>query len=381
MAALLAPLVGVLAPKGLAPLIFALGLWGWIVGWRAVVARPPRLLLAIAALVALLDLWALVTLIWTPSLTEAALSWINVTAVALALPPLLRLPVDETARRALVIGAVLALPAMIGQMLFDYAALRWAVEAQGKDFEKTLASRGLINLMLFAWPAALVLVDRGKWWLAVGLLLAAVIAVFAGVSNSAQLAAVGSVLAAVAAFALPRAIPTALAAVVAIGILTAPVTVPAVLAPANYASVLEDRYYSSLHRLYIWEFASQRIHDRAVAGWGHDASPHIPGGDAKLPHGGNYINMHPHNGSLQVWLEHGGIGAVLWAALLGMVAWSLRRLRGRWPAALATGQLVAALVIVHLSFGIWQTAWLAMLGFAAVTMRVGATHLKSSSRP
>ena len=381
MAALLAPLIGVIAPRGLAPLIFVLGLWAWIVGWRAVVDRPPRLAIAAAVAAGLFDVWALVTLLWTPDLPEAAVSWLNVTGVILALPPLLRLPVDETTRRALVIGGVLALPAMIGQMLFDYAALRWAIEAQGDQFEKTESNRGLINLMLFAWPAALILLDRGKRWLALGLLLAAFIAVFAGVSNSAQLAVAVSVLAAALAFALPRAVPTALAAVAVIGVLSAPFVVPVALAPATYQSRLEDRYYSSLHRLYIWEFVSQRIHERALTGWGHDSSPQIPGGDEKLPHGGNYINVHPHNGSLQVWLEEGAVGAVLWAALMGMAAWRLRRLPGRWAPALATGQLVAALVIVHLSFGIWQTQWLAMLGFADVTMRIASVHHEMSSRP
>lgn len=374
MVGLLAPLVGVIAPRGLAPLIFFLGLWGWIVGWRAVMATPSRLLRAAAFAAVALDLWALATLLWTPAPTEAFRSWLNVTGVVLALPPLLRLEVDETARRALAIGAVLAAPAMIGQMLFDYAALRWAIEAQGYHFEKTESNRGLVNLLLFAWPGALILVDRGKHWLALGLLLAASMAVWAGVSNSAQFAVGISLLLAAAAYALPRAIPTALAVIAVVGVLAAPIVVPVALAPARYTSMLEDRYYSSLHRLYIWEFVSHRIHDRALAGWGHDSSPHIPGGNEKLPHGGNHINMHPHNGTLQVWLEEGGIGAVLWAALMGMAAWSLRRLLGRWAPALATGQLVAALVIVHLSFGIWQTQWLAMLGFAAVTMRIAATR-------
>jgi O-antigen ligase len=380
MAMLLAPVVGVLAPKGLAPLIFALGAWGWLTAWRAVLARPPLLLLAIAGIVALLDLWALASLAWTPAPADALLSWINVTAVALALPPLLRAPVDRTARRALVIGVVAALLLMLAQRAVDYAALRWAFEFLGKDFEKTETNRRLVNLLLLAWPAALLLARHGKAWLAAGALLATVLAVLAGVSNSAQLAAVAAVPAALAGFALPRAVPPALAAVAVLGVLAAPVAVPALLAPARFEGTVEDRYYSSLHRLYIWEFASQRIAERPLAGWGYDAAPQIPGGDAKLPHGGNRMNMHPHNGTLQVWLELGGIGAVLWAALLVAIAWSLRCLRGRWAPALAAGQLVAALLVVHLSFGIWQTAWLAALGLAAVAMRV-ASEVRQRDQP
>lgn len=380
MAALLAPIVGVLAPKGLAPLIFVLGAWGWVVGWRAMLERPPRLLLAVAGIVLLLDLWALVTLAWTPAPADALLSWVNLTAVALALPPLLRAPVDETTRRALVLGFVAALLLMLAQRVFDYAAMRGVYEVLGKAFEKTDTNRRLVNLFLFAWPAALLLVQRGKAWLAVAALLATVLAVFAGVSNSAQIAAVVAPMVALAGFAWPRAVPAALAAVAVLGVLTAPLAVPALLAPARFESKLEDRYYSSLHRLYIWEFASQRIADRPVAGWGHDASRQLPGGDEKLPHGGNRMNMHPHNGTLQVWLEHGGVGAVLWAALLAAVAWSLRRLPGRWAPALATGQLVAALFIVHLSFGLWQTAWLAALGLAAVATRA-ASEMRQAHQP
>ncbi len=380
MAALLAPILGVIAPKGLAPLIFVLGAWGWIVGWRGVrdaIRRRPRGVLVIALAILVIDLWALVSVAWTPAPADALQSWVNITGVALALPPLLLAPTDEAVRRALITGVVLALLAMLAMLAADYAVLRWVYDLQGKDFDPTTTNRRLVVVLLTVWPAVWVLARRGKRAMALGLLAAGLLTVMAGVSNSAQLAVVVALVAALMGLAWPRGASIGLAAVVAVGVLSAPMTVPAFLAPADYERRLGDRYYSGLHRLYIWEFAAQRIADRPVAGWGYDASPQVPGGDEKLPHGGDRMNMHPHNGSLQVWLELGGPGAAAWALLLATLAWSVGRLPGRVAPALVLGQLAGALVIVHLSFGLWQTAWLAALGFAAVlTMAVARSEVR-----
>jgi exopolysaccharide production protein ExoQ len=77
------------------------------------------------------------------------------------------------------------------------------------------------------------------------------------------------------------------------------------------------------------------------------------------------ISLHPHNAILQWWLELGLIGA----ALAGLLAASLFRctdkLSDTRARALACGHLVTGLGIASLSFGAWQSWWLASLALSA----------------
>ncbi|MDC0033942.1 AIR synthase-related protein, partial [Alphaproteobacteria bacterium] len=80
---------------------------------------------------------------------------------------------------------------------------------------------------------------------------------------------------------------------------------------------------STAHRLKIYEFSSRKISQRPLLGWGMDASRSIPGGDKRAKiydcrqngeittiNLGGFVPLHPHNASLQVWLELGAVGAV-----------------------------------------------------------------------
>jgi O-antigen ligase len=141
---------------------------------------------------------------------------------------------------------------------------------------------------------------------------------------------------------------------------------------------------SALHRLYIWNFAAEHIALRPVLGWGLDASRRMPGGDERVvvwrcdadgqPMGahprvdGTLMPLHPHNAILQLWLELGGIGALIGCATLGLIllrafaapAWRHRAAQAGFAAAWFGGMSVALV-----SFGIWQEWFLSALFVAA----------------
>ena len=141
---------------------------------------------------------------------------------------------------------------------------------------------------------------------------------------------------------------------------------------------------SALHRLYIWNFAAEHIARRPVLGWGLDASRRMPGGDERVvawrcdadgqPIGahprvdGTLMPLHPHNAILQLWLELGGIGALIGCATLGLIlfrafaaaAWRHRAAQAGFAAAWFGGMSVALV-----SFGIWQEWFLSALFIAA----------------
>ena len=151
---------------------------------------------------------------------------------------------------------------------------------------------------------------------------------------------------------------------------------------------------SSHHRLTIWSFTARNIADKPLFGWGFDGARAIPGGKTIIPVvrlkgcaqtappvvvpgrdqpvAGDCVlweeslPLHPHNAWLQIWLELGGIGAVLAAWLV----WGLtERLGGQAAAppdrAAAIATLVAALVVCSVSYGFWQSWWQSTLWIAA----------------
>jgi O-antigen ligase len=117
-------------------------------------------------------------------------------------------------------------------------------------------------------------------------------------------------------------------------------------------------------RLDIWRLVSERVLQQPLRGWGLDASRLLP----------PPVQLHPHNGALQIWFELGAHGAVLtaliWWALFDLLARAARA--DRVGAAAAAAAPSAYLVIGALSFGVWQEWW---LGLGAVAAAVCAALL------
>lgn len=138
--------------------------------------------------------------------------------------------------------------------------------------------------------------------------------------------------------------------------------------------------FSLSHRLAIWHFASQRVDERLLLGWGLDASRSIgsgalvgvkdaPGLSARAA---DALPLHPHNATLQIWLELGAVGATLVTALVVVAILAiLARITSPMERAAALAMTASAIVIAELSFGIWQGWWLAtlwLLGIVTVAL-------------
>jgi len=144
---------------------------------------------------------------------------------------------------------------------------------------------------------------------------------------------------------------------------------------------------AEIHRFVIWQFAAEHVLQRPFLGWGLDTARIFPGGDTEL-----FINttaegvavtapampLHTHNAALQIWLELGIVGLLLWSTLFLL---TIRHLgtNTRLYAAATIGTLNSALVVAHLCFGIWQGWWLATLGMTVVFMVAIRKHDTSPS--
>jgi len=376
--ALLAPLVGATAPKGLVPLLLVATLWQAFELGRARLWAP----LPHAALIwpAALVVWAAASGLWAPGPAEPLRTVAGLAVAVLAARTFLvaARTLDAAGRRAvrlaLLAGVLGGLAFLAVEVATDGALFKGYYRSIGRieDYDDAVLNRRIAALLLFGWIAAGALAALRRGWLALALLAVLGVVVFGGSMHSAKLALLLSLLVAGLAFALGRPVHRAFAALLVAGIAVAPLLPFGPLAPVRWEGRILDDYYSAEHRLHIWRFAAERIADRPVTGWGLDASPHLPGGTEKLPKRGTRMSVHTHNGALQVWLELGAIGALLLAGLAWVAAAASGRPATPTARAAALGTLAAASGIFCLSFGVWQTAWLANLavlpGLLAATL-------------
>ena len=370
LACLYAP-VGVIAPKALAPLLFVLGIWLLLRRVRLGQIRRPfqgRM----AMLAGAIAVWSLLSVLWALDTPAALMTFAKLVGVLLSalllLDGLRDLSLDDHAplRKALLLSFGLSAVLLGLESLSGAAAHQWFYDLQDRrnEFDETILNRAEALLLLAVWPAALTLWWSGRRvWPLIAILAAGAIVV-TGVSNSNHAAMAVAFIIVPIAWYLGPWLQRILAVLIVAGVLAAPLLPATLLAPEKWADHIGESYYSALHRLHIWEFAAGKIGQAPLLGWGMDAARRIPGGDTKLPGGGNVMGVHPHNASLQIWLELGGVGAVLAAAFLALLWCRAGKLATNHERAAATGLLLAGFVVAHLSFGIWQTWWMAALALS-----------------
>ena len=150
--------------------------------------------------------------------------------------------------------------------------------------------------------------------------------------------------------------------------------------PISQINSVIDVPTSAEHRIGIWKFTSDKVLENPILGWGMNASKNIPGGKSYLfaEDGAQYgraLPLHPHNVLLQIWLELGLIGIVLFVILCAFIIMiSVNRLVLRFESAMMFGQFITILGISNLSFGMWQAWWL-----AAIWLSISFTSLVSST--
>jgi exopolysaccharide production protein ExoQ len=148
-------------------------------------------------------------------------------------------------------------------------------------------------------------------------------------------------------------------------IITTPLTFARLAQLPAVTETSEGVKFSAWHRLMIWSFAGDRIAERPLRGWGLDASRAIPGGDGPISQGRVWLPLHPHNAAIQVWLELGVPGAVLFALIVAWLWFGLAETN--WPrlfTAAAGASLTTALVAAIGAYGIWQEWWIGALWFS-----------------
>jgi len=129
--------------------------------------------------------------------------------------------------------------------------------------------------------------------------------------------------------------------------------------------------YSMRHRLAMWSFAVEKIDEKPWLGWGFGSSRHIPQEDRRLAPNMEIMPLHPHNLALQTRLELGLPGVLILAALVFTVFYRLATFTDDpWKSGIAMAAASGWLFVANVSYGMWQSWWIALAFLLAVLMKI-----------
>ncbi|MCX7139385.1 MAG: O-antigen ligase family protein [Proteobacteria bacterium] len=333
---------------------------------------------ALFALVAVFIVWMIVTIVW--SLFPAPFAVRTVAQVAGAsLAGLITIAtarsLDEDGRRrvadALAAGVAVALLVLLCVYLVELNdAIR---DLQGSFLFARHFDRGATVAAILLWPALHGLVRAGRVRVAIGLFLLTCVAVGISYSLAAKAALAVGLITAGVTWRIPRT-GTIAAGVLMVAVFLAMPLAGSAIPPPEQTAQWPGLNASAHHRLTIWRHVSGLISNSPWIGHGIESSrifgdkrtitALLPGRPPAIE---ELLPLHPHNAALQIYLELGAVGALLAAAILGMITWCIARAPvDRVSTAAAAAALGSVYTIAMLSYGIWQSWWLCTIWFAAV---------------
>ncbi len=345
-------------------------------------------LLALAAWGATSALWSIVpetSLVRTFRLTMVLVLGAVLTARGACFPP------EKRNRIGLffALGFLAGLALLASEVLSDHLVRRLIHSLFGGSPPDlpNIYNRAATVAAVLVWPAGVALWRWRGRFAGLGTLAATGVLLARLESGAAVLAWATGIIFALIGYFRPRCARIILATGILVTLLVMPAA-PRLLSSANPPWGLFS--ISAKHRLEIWRFTTEAIIARPLLGWGLEAARAIPGGERRIvltDEQGNQIEaealpLHPHSAPLQVRLELGIVGIALLAAFaIAVLARAPRLWRNRLDFGAGLGLTASIFVISGLSYGAWQTWWLATLWLGAAAMAVVASSMKEARAP
>ncbi|MBF0268013.1 MAG: O-antigen ligase family protein [Alphaproteobacteria bacterium] len=335
----------------------------------------------LASVFAPLLVWGLTTSLWSVAPAHSALLAPRLAVLLTAgyfLSELITLlPSDRLHRLIrLAAGSGIALLVLVGlDIVTDLSIMTWLKglkRGPGSNDYITYINNGVALLALFSWPIAFCLFKTAGRASALAFMCLAILAVWGG---NALTPLIGMVLAALGfgvALLFGRWMLRLAYGGLAAYFLATPFIIHFFIAPNMLVLRHEVKSWSLGHRFEIWRFGVARFLEKPFFGWGLDASREIPGGRENIPDTiAEFMPLHPHSSALQIWLELGVVGAVLYLTALLFVGRRLERVMSdRVAGAFAVATFMGYAVQAQLSFGTWQNWWLSSVMFAVLLFRI-----------
>jgi exopolysaccharide production protein ExoQ len=332
---------------------FGLAAPGGLAAWRRL-WKPAALFAAVLA-------WGLLSTLWAVAPERSLVMTLRLLGLfAVGLSLIAAVPMLAAPQRLIAwfcAGLVLAL----GLTLVQYATLGALTQPfLDQPFYEPRLNQVENGFVLLVLPLVALLVLQRRLVAAMVFASAIGVTIYLLVGDAAQFAFLVGIGAAILVYLQRRWVVRAAAALAALVVVVAPLVFPQLIRLGDaqrWANAVKP--LSLWHRLEIWSFVGARIAERPLLGWGLDSSRAIPGGSALTPGGVPWLPLHPHNVTLQIWLELGVLGAILFVLLV--VGLWLALGKAPWPrlyAAAAGGSLATAFTVALGSYGLWQEWWI-----------------------
>ena len=361
--------VAVISSKAIMLLLIAacLAVLPAIIRDRSALESALREYRSITIVICLLLTWGMLSAVWSIDPAESVAKALKLTAASF-MGGIIIIGVgltSATQKRRIVNATIAGIIVALCLTALRYAWIHLRPEPDGlpEGFDPiSELNPGLTVLAVLIWPVMAELISRSSWKMlaGIGIVLAALLAV--STAGSAVLAvllgAIGFAMAAIR----PRVTSYVVAFVLFAGIVSAPFIASRLSADMQLPYVTKSLSGSAYHRIYIWQFAAEKSLSRPVLGWGLASSRAIPGGNEKPPVGTAYLPLHPHHAGLQIWLELGGVGALLAGIISAMVVLSRQtRHRTRLGVCVLTGTALSIAAVAFTAYSTWQSWWVAMI--------------------
>ncbi|WP_410526082.1 O-antigen ligase family protein [Rickettsia endosymbiont of Ceutorhynchus obstrictus] len=170
---------------------------------------------------------------------------------------------------------------------------------------------------------------------------------------------------------------------ISIGLIAGSLSIPIIAGNIN-PRYISEKYASSIqesaqHRLFIWHFVANKIAEKPIFGYGFASSKYIEVKDSEIiKHNGiewHPLPLHPHNNILQVILETGLIGLILFLALIYKYLKQISNLTRQNNncqnyQSISYACFINYYFIGMVSYSIWQVWWVAVGIWALILMKL-----------
>ena len=364
------PILSVYVPRFLAfwPLILGLGTSYWFIIIRKELFHVSRLYYICAGIISIL---CLLSVIWSISPMQSLEDALRVTAILLVggllVSSFKALEIEDFKPYGWLLpaGILVAASLCIFDLYTDLSIYK-LIHEYDKTTNSSELNRGIICL-IFAYFLSLPLIQYLDWRESRKFLLTAVtgivivIMLLLSQSQTGQLAfGAGLIL----FFVYPARWRLGYI-LLGLGVFAALLTTPIIV------SFLYDRlvidYQDSVfwlreayigNRVEIWRFVMKYAVNNPLYGFGIEATNFVPHFDFAHIYNEKDTVLHPHNFSVQIWMEFGLLGTMIATGILNALVYALFHIKDILVRKTLTVVYILILLVAAITYGLWQSWWL-----------------------
>ncbi len=326
-------------------------------------------------LIILMLLWCLVSCFWSPDPSSSLRSYIGVALPVIITLYLMSMNKEEREKLiklssiplfyGLLVAIILFLIEYYSVGLFS-TSFRLIVQKKQEAFSLPWLDRGAVFLSILAWIVIGQLIAKGQKALAFGVYITVMYALYL----SDSLAAFVGLIFAGSAYVMLCITKMRLGILMRLCFALYIIAMPILSYKQNPLELSNSYPFpdSAKHRLFIWNFVAHKAADHAIVGNGFASSKFIATENDVVDYG-QYkwclLPLHPHNNVMQISLEMGLVGLILFMLIVDKILqWCIRN-----DSALAASCFINYFVVGMISFGIWQSWWVGVGLFAALMIK------------